>query len=73
MTNNERIINLQDRLIKGYEKEINLLKQQNALLRENREKYIHLLENYKKVNELLKEKSALLSEIMDRQKQDLEE
>ena len=80
MMNNERIINLQDKLIKGYEKEIDLLKQQNALLRENREKYIHLLENYKKVNELLKEqnaflkeKSALLSEITDRQKQDLEE
>ena len=80
MANNEQIINLQDKLIKEYEKEINLLKAQNALLRENREKYIHLLENYKKVNELLKEqnaflkeKSALLSEITDRQKQDLEE
>ena len=80
MANNEQIINLQDKLIKGYKKEIDLLKQQNALLRENREKYINLLENYKKVNELLKEqnaflkeKSALLSEITDRQKQDLEE
>ena len=80
MANNEQIINLQDKLIKGYKKEIELLKEQNALLRENREKYIHLLENYKKVNELLKEqnaflkeKSALLSEITDRQKQDLEE
>ena len=73
MTNNEQIINLQDKLIKGYKKEIDLLKQQNALLRENREKYIHLLENYKKVNELLKEKNALLSEITDRQKQDMEE
>ena len=80
MANNEQIINLQDKLIKGYKKEIDLLKQQNALLRENREKYIHLLENYKKVNELLKEqnaflkeKSALLSEMVDRQKQDLEE
>ena len=66
MVNNERIINLQDNLIKGYEKEIDLLKQQNALLRENREKYIHLLENYKKVNELLKEKNALLSEMVER-------
>lgn len=80
MANNERIIDLRDKLIKGYEEEIDLLKQQNALLRENREKNIHLLENYKKVNELLKEqnellkeKSALLSEITDRQKQDLEE
>ena len=74
MVNNEQIINLQDNLIKGYEKEIDLLKQQNALLRENREKYIHLLENYKKVNELLKEqntllkeKNALLSEMVERQ------
>lgn len=80
MTNNERIINLQDKLIKGYKKEIELLKEQNALLRENREKYIHLLENYKKVNELLKEqntllkeKNALLSEMVDRQNQVLEE
>ena len=80
MTRNEHIINLQDKLIKGYEKEIELLKEQNALLRENREKYIHLIENYKKVNELLKEQNAflkekitLLSEITDRQKQDLEE
>ena len=59
MTNNERII-------KGYEKEINLLKQQNALLRENREKDIHLrdslIEKYRKVNELLKEQNALLKE-----------
>lgn len=66
MTNNEQII-------KEYKKEIDLLKRQNALLRENREKYIHLLENYKKVNELLKEqnsllkeKSALLSEMVER-------
>ena len=66
MTNNERIINLQDKLIKGYKKEIELLKEQNALLRENREKYIHLLENYKKVNAFLKEKSALLSEMVER-------
>ena len=65
MANNEQIINLQDKLIKGYKKEIELLKEQNALLRENREKYIHLLENYKKVNELLKEKSALLSEMVE--------
>lgn len=66
MTNNEQIINLQDKLIKGYKKEIDLLKQQNALLRENREKDIHcrdlLLEKYKKVNELLKEQNALLKE-----------
>ena len=74
MMNNEQIINLQDKLIKEYKKEIDLLKQQNALLRENREKYIHLLENYKKVNELLKEqntllkeKNALLSEMVERQ------
>ena len=74
MANNERIIDLQDNLIKGYKKEINLLKQQNALLRENREKYIRLLENYKKVNELLKEqnmllkeKNAILSEMVERQ------
>ena len=40
MVNNERIINLQDKLIKGYKKEIDLLKRQNALLRENREKCI---------------------------------
>lgn len=66
MANNEQ-------LIKGYEKEIDLLKRQNALLRENREKYIHLLENYKKVNELLKEQITLLNEITDRQKQDMEE
>ena len=59
MTNNEQTI-------KGYEKEIDLLKQQNALLRENREKDIHLrdslIENYRKVNELLKEQNALLKE-----------
>lgn len=80
MANNERIIDLRDKLIKGYEEEINFLKQQNALLRENREKYIHLLENYKKVNELLKEqnmllkeKNALLSEMVERQNQVLEE
>ena len=71
MANNERII-------KGYEEEIYLLKQQNALLRENREKDIHirdsLIENYRKVNELLKEqnmllkeKNALLSEMVERQ------
>ena len=67
MANNERII-------KEYKKEIDLLKAQNALLLENREKYIHLLENYKKVNELLKEqnmllkeKNALLSEMVERQ------
>ena len=71
MTNNEQII-------KGYEEEIDLLKQQNALLRENREKDIHLrdslIETYRKVNELLKEqnallkeKNALLSEMMERQ------
>lgn len=66
MVNNEQIINLQDKLIKGYRKEIDLLKRQNALLRENREKYIHLLENYKKVNELLKEQNALLSEMVER-------
>ena len=71
MANNEQTI-------KGYEKEIDLLKQQNALLRENREKNIHLrdslIENYRKVNELLKEqnallkeKNALLSEMMERQ------
>ena len=71
MANNEQII-------KGYKKEIDLLKQQNALLRENREKDIHLrdslIENYRKVNELLKkqnallkEKNALLSEMVDRQ------
>ena len=61
MANNERII-------KGYEEEIDLLKQQNALLRENREKDIHLrdslIENYRKVNELLKEQNALLKEKM---------
>lgn len=84
MANNEQIINLQDKLIKGYKKEIDLLKQQNALLRENREKDIHLrdllIKDYKKVNELLKEqnallkeKIALLSEMVDRQNQDLEE
>ena len=84
MANNEQIINLQDKLIKGYKKEIDLLKQQNALLRENREKSIHirdsLIENYKKVNELLKEqntllkeKNALLSEMVERQNQVLEE
>lgn len=84
MTSNEQIINLQDKLIKGYKKEIDLLKQQNALLRENREKNIHrrdlLIESYKKVNELLKEqnmllkeKIELLSEMVDRQNQDLEE
>lgn len=78
MANNERIIDLQDKLIKGYEKEIDLLKQQNALLRENIEKNIHLrdslIENYRKVNELLKkqnmflkEKNALLSEMVERQ------
>ena len=67
MSNNEQIINLQDKLIKGYKKEIEILKEQNALLRENREKYIHLLENYKKVNELLKEKNTLLSEMVERQ------
>ena len=77
MANNEQIINLQDKLIKGYKKEIDLLKQQNALLRENREKAIHhrdlLIEKYKNVNELLKEqntllkeKIALLSEMVDR-------
>lgn len=77
MANNEQIINLQDKLIKGYKKEIDLLKQQNALLRENREKDIHLrdllIKDYKKVNELLKEqntllkeKIALLSEMVDR-------
>lgn len=66
MVNNKQIINLQDKLIKGYEKEIDLLKAQNALLRENREKDIHLrdllIENYKKANELLKEQNALLKE-----------
>ena len=83
MANNEQIINLQDKLIKGYKKEIDLLKQQNALLRENREKDIHLrdllIKDYKKVNELLKEQNALLkekitllSEMVDRQNQDLE-
>lgn len=77
MSNNEQIINLQDKLIKGYKKEIDLLKQQNALLRENREIDIYrrdlLIEKYKKVNELLKEqntllkeKIALLSEMVDR-------
>ena len=71
MANNQHII-------KGYEEEIELLKAQNALLRENREKDIHLrdslIENYRKVNELLKEqnallkeKNALLSEMVDRQ------
>ena len=67
MANNERII-------KEYKKEIDLLKAQNALLLENREKYINLLENYKKVNELLKEqnellkvKIELLSEMVERQ------
>lgn len=78
MANNERIIDLRDKLIKGYEEEIDLLKQQNALLRENREKNIHLrdslIENYRNVNELLKEqnmllkeKNALLSEMVERQ------
>ena len=74
MANNEQIINLQDKLIKGYKKEIDLLKAQNALLRENREKNIHLLENYTKVNELLKEQNALhkekivlLSKMVERQ------
>lgn len=66
MVNNEQIINLQDKLIKGYKKEIDLLKEQNALLRENGEKDIHLrdllIENYKKANELLKEQNALLKE-----------
>ena len=59
MANNEQII-------KEYKKEIDLLKAQNALLRENREKDIHLrdslIENYRKVNELLKEQNALLKE-----------
>ena len=64
MANNERIIDLRDKLIKGYEEEIDLLKQQNALLRENREKYIHLLQNYRNVNELLKEQNMLLKEKM---------
>ena len=77
MANNERII-------KGYKEEIDLLKQQNALLRENREKDIHLrdslIENYRKVNELLKEQNALLkeqnallSEMVERKNQVLEE
>lgn len=84
MANNERIIDLRDKLIKGYEEEIDLLKQQNALLRENREKNIHLrdslIENYRNVNELLKEqnmllkeKNALLSEMVEKQNQVLEE
>ena len=34
MTSNKQIINLQDKLIKGYKKEIDLLKQQNMLLKE---------------------------------------
>lgn len=66
MVNNKQIINLQDKLIKVYKKEIDLLKEQNALLRESREKDIHLrdllIENYKKANELLKEQNALLKE-----------
>lgn len=77
MANNEQIINLQDKLIKGYKKEIDLLKEQNTLLREYREKAIHnrdlLIEKYKNANELLKEqntllkeKIALLSEMVDR-------
>lgn len=59
MANNERIIDLRDKLIKGYEEEIDLLKQQNTLLRriqrsmfqtllmahENREKNIYLRES----------------------------
>ena len=64
MANNERII-------KGYEEEIDLLKQQNALLRENREKDIHLrdslIESYRKFSELLEEKNALLIEMVKRQ------
>lgn len=73
MVNNKRIINLQDNLIKGYEKEIDLLKQQNALLLENREKYKKVIELLKEENALLKEKIALLIEITDKQKHDLEE
>lgn len=68
MANNERIIDLRDKLIKGYEEEIDFLKQQNALLRENREKSIHLrdslIENYRNVNELLKKQNMLLKEKM---------
>ena len=66
MANNEQII-------KGYEKKIDLLKAQNALLLENRELYKKVNELLKKENALLKEKITLLSEITDRQKQDLEE
>ena len=80
MANNEQIINLQDKLIKGYKKEIDLLKAQNALLLKNRESYKKVIELFKEENALLKEKITLLeekitllSEIMDRQKQDLEE
>ena len=73
MVNNEQIINLQDKLIKEYKKEIDLLKSQNALLRKNRESYKKMIELLKEKNALLEEKITLLSEITDRQKQDLEE
>ncbi len=46
MTNNEQIVNLQDKLIKGYKKEIDLLKQQNALLRETVDKQKQIIKFY---------------------------
>lgn len=56
MANNERIIDLRDKLIKGYEEEIELLKQQNALLRENREKIFISLRIIRKLTNFSKKK-----------------
>lgn len=52
MANNERIIDLRDKLIKGYEEEIDLLKQQNMLLKE---KNALLSEMVEKQNQVLEE------------------
>lgn len=46
MTKNEHIIRLQDLLIKNYKKEIDLLKEQNMLLRETVDKQKQIIKFY---------------------------